>query len=42
MRETQEVIVGAVTGPLSRSRTLLLGRYDKGGLRYTGRAAVSA
>jgi hypothetical protein len=34
-----QAIVGAVTGPVTVPRTLLLGRYDKGGrLRFAGRA----
>ncbi|UUU19176.1 ATP-dependent DNA ligase [Streptomyces sp. DSM 40750] len=38
VRETQEAIVGAFTGPLTAPRTLLLGRFDKGGRpQYTGR-----
>jgi hypothetical protein len=41
VRETQEAIVGAVTGSLTAPRTLLLGRYDTGGrLRYTGRTTT--
>ncbi|MFE2267592.1 ATP dependent DNA ligase [Streptomyces griseosporeus] len=41
MRETAEGIVGAVTGPLARPRTLLLGRYDAGGqLAYVGRTTT--
>ncbi|MFM9700158.1 ATP-dependent DNA ligase [Streptomyces europaeiscabiei] len=41
VRETQEAIVGAITGPLTAPRTLLLGRYDKGGrLQYTGRTTA--
>ncbi|WP_254401031.1 ATP-dependent DNA ligase [Streptomyces sp. AC555_RSS877] len=41
VRETQEAIVGAVTGPSTGPRTLLLGRYDQGGrLRYTGRTTT--
>ncbi|MEU5046672.1 ATP-dependent DNA ligase [Streptomyces griseorubiginosus] len=36
-------IVGAVTGPASAPRTLLLGRHDRAGrLRYTGRTAPLA
>ncbi|WP_309030885.1 ATP-dependent DNA ligase [Streptomyces alfalfae] len=38
VRNTTEAIVGAVTGPESAPRTLLLGRYDyTGALRYVGR-----
>lgn len=38
VRETSEAIVGAVTGPLSVPRTLLLGRYDdQGRFQYVGR-----
>ena len=41
VRETTEAIVGAVTGPLTAPRTLLLGRYDTAGrLQYTGRTTV--
>ncbi|MDQ0935103.1 ATP-dependent DNA ligase [Streptomyces turgidiscabies] len=41
VRETQEAIVGAVTGSLAAPRTLLLGRYDTTGrLRYTGRTTT--
>ncbi|MFH8797589.1 ATP-dependent DNA ligase [Streptomyces sp. NPDC017941] len=39
--ETGEAIVGAVTGPATAPRTLLLGRYDDTGrLRYTGRTTT--
>ncbi|MFF7549608.1 hypothetical protein ACFZCU_39130 [Streptomyces canus] len=38
--ETTEAIVGAVTGPLTAPRGLLLGRYDDGRLQYTGRATT--
>ncbi|MFG2638890.1 ATP-dependent DNA ligase [Streptomyces sp. NPDC048362] len=42
-RITTEAIVGAVTGPLTAPRTLLLGRYDTGGhLQYTGRTTTLA
>ncbi|MET7608822.1 ATP-dependent DNA ligase [Streptomyces avermitilis] len=41
VRETQEAIVGAVTGPLTAPRSLLLGRYDTSGqLQYTGRTTT--
>jgi hypothetical protein len=41
VRETQEAIVGAVTGPLPAPRPLLLGRCDTAGrLRYTGRTTT--
>ncbi|MFF5553852.1 ATP-dependent DNA ligase [Streptomyces olivaceoviridis] len=41
VRETQEAIVGAVTGSLRTPRTLLLGRYDTNGrLQYTGRTTT--
>ncbi|MGW0572994.1 ATP-dependent DNA ligase [Streptomyces tauricus] len=41
VRETTEAIVGAVTGPTTAPRTLLLGRYDTAGrLQYTGRTTV--
>lgn len=36
VRETQDAIVGAVTGPLTSPRSLLLGRLDAGILQYTG------
>ncbi|MFF0018483.1 hypothetical protein [Streptomyces sp. NPDC005374] len=40
-RDPQKAIVGAVTGPLTGPRTLLLGRYAKDGrLRYTGRTTT--
>ncbi|MFJ5212856.1 ATP dependent DNA ligase [Streptomyces nigra] len=43
MRETSEAIVGAVTGPLTAPRTLLLGRYDTAGqLQYVGRTTTMA
>ncbi|MDQ1033153.1 hypothetical protein QF035_010735 [Streptomyces umbrinus] len=39
--ETTEAIVGAVTGPPTAARTLLLGRYDTTSLfQYTGRTTV--
>ncbi|MFC8660723.1 hypothetical protein [Streptomyces sp. NPDC057199] len=38
VRESQEAIVGAITGPLAAPRSLLLGRLDSAGhLQYTGR-----
>ncbi|MER5452441.1 hypothetical protein ABT065_43640 [Streptomyces sp. NPDC002764] len=38
VRMTADAIVGAVTGPATAPRTLLLGRHDRAGrLRYTGR-----
>ncbi|MER8009636.1 ATP-dependent DNA ligase [Streptomyces sp. NPDC094149] len=38
VRITADAIVGAVTGPVTAPRTLLLGRHDQAGrLRYTGR-----
>ncbi|MFH8993060.1 ATP-dependent DNA ligase [Streptomyces sp. NPDC017940] len=41
--ETGEAIVGAVTGPLTTPRTLLLGLYDDTGrLQYTGRTTTLA
>ncbi|MFF3488962.1 hypothetical protein ACFYXC_37760 [Streptomyces sp. NPDC002701] len=41
VRETTEAIVGAVGGPLTAPRTLLLGRYDTTGrLQYTGRTTT--
>ncbi|MFD5572784.1 ATP dependent DNA ligase [Streptomyces cadmiisoli] len=41
MRETQDAIVGAVTGPLTAPRSLLLGRLDaEGRLQYTGRSTT--
>ncbi|WP_226487568.1 ATP-dependent DNA ligase [Streptomyces parvulus] len=43
VRATAEAIVGAVTGPLTVPRTLLLGRHDDTGrLRYTGRTVPLA
>jgi hypothetical protein len=43
VRETTEAIVGAVTGPLSAPRSLLLGRYDDDRrLQYTGRTTTLA
>ncbi|MER5509366.1 ATP-dependent DNA ligase [Streptomyces sp. NPDC002766] len=40
-RETTEAIVGAVTGPLTAPRTLLLGRHDSAGrLQYIGRTTT--
>jgi hypothetical protein len=42
VRETTEAIVGAVTGTLASSRSLLLGRYDDHGrLQYTGRTTTT-
>lgn len=39
VRETEDAVVGAFTGPPAAPRTLLLGRYDTGGrLRYVGRS----
>ncbi|MFG3134273.1 ATP-dependent DNA ligase [Streptomyces tendae] len=41
VRATEDAIVGAVTGPASAPRTLLLGRYDTTGrLRYIGRTTT--
>ncbi|MFD9442334.1 hypothetical protein ACFWBR_29815 [Streptomyces sp. NPDC060006] len=41
MRETTEAIVGAVTGPPTAVRSLLLGRYDNAGrFQYTGRTTT--
>ncbi|WP_306943993.1 hypothetical protein [Streptomyces phaeochromogenes] len=41
VRETTEAIVGAVTGPATAPRTLLLGRYDTiGHFQYTGRTTA--
>ncbi|MFE9686840.1 hypothetical protein [Streptomyces sp. NPDC006285] len=41
VRETTEAIVGAITGPTTAPRTLLLGRYDTDGrLQYTDRTTV--
>ncbi|WP_181139376.1 ATP-dependent DNA ligase [Streptomyces sp. Ru72] len=41
VRATTEAVVGAITGPLTAPRTLLLGRYDKAGhLQYTGRSTT--
>ncbi|WP_329600095.1 ATP-dependent DNA ligase [Streptomyces pseudovenezuelae] len=41
--ETSEAIVGAVTGPPTAPRSLLLGRYDTGGhLHYVGRTTTLA
>ncbi|MFG2351840.1 ATP-dependent DNA ligase [Streptomyces phaeochromogenes] len=41
VRETTEAIVGAVTGPPTAARTLLLGRYDTAGhFQYTGRTTT--
>ncbi|MFF5011514.1 ATP-dependent DNA ligase [Streptomyces phaeochromogenes] len=41
VRETTEAIVGAVTGPATAPRTLLLGGYDTAGhFRYTGRTTT--
>ncbi|MCL3998782.1 hypothetical protein [Streptomyces lavenduligriseus] len=42
-RETTEVVVGAVTGPLAAPRTLLLGQYnDEGRLQCVGRTTALA
>ncbi|WAU82630.1 hypothetical protein O1Q96_24580 [Streptomyces sp. Qhu-G9] len=41
MRETTEAIVGAVTGPPTAVRSLLLGRYNSAArLQYTGRTTT--
>ncbi|MGZ3097367.1 hypothetical protein [Streptomyces sp. H72] len=41
VRATEDVIVGAFTGPAAAPRTLLLGRYDtEGQLRFTGRTTT--
>ncbi|MFJ2263501.1 hypothetical protein ACIOKD_35255 [Streptomyces sp. NPDC087844] len=41
VRETTEAIVGAITGPATAPRSLLLGRYDTAGrLQYTGRTTT--
>ncbi|MFG2351874.1 ATP-dependent DNA ligase [Streptomyces phaeochromogenes] len=41
VRETTEAIVGAVTGPPTAPRSLLLGRYDTAGrFQYTGRTTT--
>lgn len=41
VRNTEDAIVGAYTGPAAAPRTLLLGRYDAAGrLRYTGRTTT--
>ncbi|MFD9984034.1 ATP-dependent DNA ligase [Streptomyces massasporeus] len=43
VRETTEAIVGAVTGPLTSPRSLLLGRYDdQQRLQYIGRTTTLA
>lgn len=43
VRETTEAIVGAVTGPVSSPRGLLLGRFDdEGRLQYVGRTTTLA
>ncbi|MFF0674221.1 ATP-dependent DNA ligase [Streptomyces tendae] len=43
VRVTADAIVGAVTGPVTAPRTLLLGRHDDtGGLRYVGRTTTLA
>ncbi|MFJ9580693.1 ATP-dependent DNA ligase [Streptomyces sp. NPDC101191] len=43
VRETQEAIIGAITGPLAAPRSLLLGRLDaRGLLQYTGRTTTLA
>ncbi|MFE9446340.1 hypothetical protein ACFYO2_47360 [Streptomyces sp. NPDC006602] len=43
VRETQEAIVGAITGSLAAPRSLLLGRLDaRGHLQYTGRTTTLA
>lgn len=41
VRQTEDAIVGAYTGPAAAPRTLLLGRYDTAGrLRYIGRTTT--
>jgi ATP-dependent DNA ligase len=41
IRVTEDAVVGAVTGPATAPRTLLLGRCDTAGrLRYTGRTTT--
>ncbi|MET7457669.1 ATP-dependent DNA ligase [Streptomyces sp. NPDC005574] len=41
IRETEDAVVGAFTGPPDAPRTLLLGRYDPAGrLRYIGRSTT--
>ncbi|MDX3370683.1 ATP-dependent DNA ligase [Streptomyces sp. ME02-6987-2C] len=41
VRATADAIVGAVTGPVTAPRTLMLGRHDRtGGLRYLGRTTT--
>lgn len=41
VRDTLEMVVGAVTGPPTRPRSLLLGRHDaQGRLRYAGRTST--
>lgn len=43
VRATAEAIIGAVTGPVTAPRTLLLGRHDHtGALHYTGRTTTLA
>ncbi|WP_371580445.1 hypothetical protein [Streptomyces sp. NBC_01314] len=43
MRETTEVIVGAVTGSVAAPSSLLLGRFDNDGrLQYVGRTTTLA
>ncbi|MDX3526928.1 hypothetical protein P1P75_10850 [Streptomyces sp. ID05-39B] len=41
VRDTEEAVVGAITGPAADPRKLLLGRYDTDGrLRYVGRSTT--
>jgi len=41
LRETREAVVGAVTGPVARPTSALLGRWDAAGrLRYLGRTTT--
>ncbi|MEU9272313.1 hypothetical protein AB0E04_43975 [Streptomyces sp. NPDC048251] len=41
VRETEEAVIGAVTGSMALPRTLLQGRYDTvGRLQYTGRSTT--
>ncbi|MCT9141795.1 ATP-dependent DNA ligase [Streptomyces violarus] len=41
VRVTEDAVVGAVTGPVTAPRSLLLGRYDtEGRLRYVGRSTT--
>ncbi|KOV97525.1 ATP-dependent DNA ligase [Streptomyces sp. NRRL WC-3723] len=43
VRETSEAIIGALTGPPTAPRTLLLGRYDdEGRFQYVGRTTTRA